>query len=74
MSGSPNSVVFDLDGVFGIQTENVAPYSLGGDASGNYEPVTFVSGERTLRATPFSSPGGSGAAGGSLEITFMVQE
>ncbi len=74
VSGSPNSVVFDLDGVLGIQTENVAPYSLGGDASGDYEPVTFVSGERTLRATPFSNPGGSGAAGGSLEITFMVQE
>jgi hypothetical protein len=72
-SGSPNSVVFDLDAALNIQTENLAPYSLGGDASGDYAPVTFTDGEKTLRATPYADPNGAGAAGGSLKIEFTVQ-
>jgi hypothetical protein len=72
-SGSPGSVVFDLDAVAATQTENIAPYSLGGDVDGNYAPVTFSSGEKTLRATPYSGQNGTGAAGGSLNIEFTVQ-
>jgi CSLREA domain-containing protein len=72
-SGSPNSVVFDLDAALNIQTENLAPYSLGGDASGDYAPVTFTDGEKTLRATPYADQNGAGAAGGSLKIEFTVQ-
>lgn len=73
VSGFPGSVEFDLDAVLSIQTENLAPYSLGGDASGDYAPVNFTPGEKTLRATPYSGPNGAGAAGGSLKIEFTVQ-
>jgi hypothetical protein len=72
-SGLPGSVVFDLDDVLNFQTENIAPFSLGGDDSGNYAPVDLTTGEKTLRATPFSGQNGAGAAGGSLKIEFMVQ-
>ena len=74
VSGAPASVVFDLNEMPSPQIENFAPYSLGGDAAGDYAPFSFTSGEKTLRATPFSSPDGTGAAGGSLEIVFLVQE
>jgi hypothetical protein len=72
-SGLPGSVVFDLDDVLNFQTENIAPFSLGGDDSGNYAPVDLTTGEKTFRATPFSGQNGAGAAGGSLKIEFMVQ-
>ena len=72
-NGSPASVVFDLDDMLGIQTENIAPFSLGGDASGDYAPVNFTAGEKTLRATPYANQNGAGAAGGSLKIEFTVQ-
>lgn len=74
VSGAPGSVVFGLDDDASFQTENVAPYALGGDAPlGDYTPVSFGTGEHTVTATPFVGANGSGAAGGSRTATFNVQ-
>ncbi|MEB2319736.1 MAG: hypothetical protein OZ935_13890 [Pseudomonadota bacterium] len=70
VTGPTGSVRFDHDGI--EQIENVAPYSLGGDTSGNYWPVALSAGEHTLRATPYSGPDGTGAAGGAVAIRFSV--
>ncbi|HZH03025.1 MAG TPA: choice-of-anchor Q domain-containing protein [Myxococcaceae bacterium] len=73
VSGSVGSVVFALDANEAFRTENNAPYALGGDAPlGNYTPVAIPSGIRTLRATPFAGANGTGAAGGSLKVQFLV--
>ncbi|MEO8327466.1 MAG: hypothetical protein ABI618_16560, partial [Nitrospirota bacterium] len=57
-----------------IQTENVAPYALAGDSPvGDYLPFSLGTGSHTLTATPFSSDGGSGPAGGSQTITFSIR-
>lgn len=66
------SVVFNFDGIDSFQIENNAPYALGGDASGNYTPVTFSEGEHSIRATPFSLANGAGDAGGSWSSSFSV--
>jgi hypothetical protein len=70
VTGAPGSVSFGYDGT--EQTENIAPYSLGGDAAGNYAPVALSGGEHTLKATPYSNAGGAGAAGGAREIKFSI--
>uniref|UniRef100_UPI0031409FD0 choice-of-anchor Q domain-containing protein n=1 Tax=uncultured Nitrospira sp. TaxID=157176 RepID=UPI0031409FD0 len=71
---TPGSVVFDYDDTPAIQTENVAPYALAGDSpAGDYNPFALSTGSHTLTATPFSSNGGSGPAGGSQTITFSVR-
>jgi hypothetical protein len=48
VSGSPGSVVFGLDAVAVFRTENIAPYSLGGDTAGDYLPVALAGGAHTL--------------------------
>jgi CSLREA domain-containing protein len=74
LSGVAGSVIFGLDDNESFQTENVAPYALGGDSpAGNYTPVTLTSGTHTVTATPFAGPGGSGAAGGSRTVKFVVK-
>ena len=73
VSGTPGSVVFALDGNSTFQTENVAPYALGGDApAGDFTPVALGPGTHVIRATPFAAANGGGAAGGSLELTVLV--
>lgn len=73
VSPLPGSVVFDFDGVEGFQTESFAPYALrGDDPAGDYHPTPLAAGAHNLTATPFASPGGTGAAGGSLTVTFQV--
>ncbi len=52
--------------------ENVAPYALCGDFSGDYRPCGFTAGSYSLRATPFSGSDAVGSAGNSLTITFSV--
>lgn len=70
----PVSVVFGFDGDPSLQTENQEPYALGGDSPpGDYHPVALSTGTHTLIATPFAGNDGSGAAGGSLTISFDVQ-
>jgi hypothetical protein len=73
VTGIPGSVVFGYDDTPAIQTENVAPYAIGGDSpAGNYIPFPLSTGSHTLTATPFAEMGGGGAAGGSQTITFSV--
>jgi hypothetical protein len=73
LSDAAGSVVFAFDSNPMFQTENNAPYALGGDSpAGNYTPVSFTSGSHTVRATPFAGAGGTGAGGGSLELRFSV--
>lgn len=74
VSGFGSSVVFGFDGNPAFQTENVAPYVLGGDfPAGDYTPVPFSTGEHTMTATPFLGPDGTAAAGGSRTVTFHVK-
>ncbi len=71
-SGSPGSVVFGVDADPAFRIENVAPYSLAGDASGDYAPVSLASGAHTLTATPYAGAGGTAAAGGAMVVKFTV--
>lgn len=67
------SVVFALSGQQTYnRTETGAPYALFGDVSGNYNAWTPAIGSYTLKATPYSSSGGSGTAGTPLTINFNV--
>jgi len=72
-SGSVGSVQLQLDGQT-TATEGVAPYALGGDSGGNYNPVSglLVTTSHTVVATIYSGSGGSGAVVDSLSITFDV--
>mmetsp|Transcript_7692 Transcript_7692/g.21404 ORF Transcript_7692/g.21404 Transcript_7692/m.21404 type:complete len:958 (+) Transcript_7692:402-3275(+) len=76
VSGAWGSVKFDLDGNQGVQTENVAPYALGGDSSGDYKAVAALAniGSHTVTATPYSGSGGSGSPGTSLTVVFTVAQ
>ncbi len=71
-----SSVRFDLDGIVGFRTENVAPYALFGGSGGDYAPWSGVAlvGTHSLTATPFSGGGGSGTAGTPLSIGFEIVE
>ncbi len=68
------SVRFSYDGNSNFRTENVAPYALAGDTSGDYYPWTPAVGSHGLGATPYSRSGGGGVAGEPLSITFTVVE
>ena len=72
-SGNIGSVRLELDGSV-TKTENVAPYALGGDRSGNYYVVTGLTslGLHTVSATPFSGSNGSGQQGTKITITVDV--
>src|SRR5690606_8244404 len=70
VTGATGSVAFDHQGI--QQIENAAPYSLGGDTSGDYWAVALSPGDHTLRATPYASADATGAAGGAIEIKFSV--
>ena len=73
VSGSPGSVVFGLSGAEShSQTENVAPYALFGDSSGNYNAWTPTPGTYQLTATAWSGVGGTGTPGPGHTISFDV--
>lgn len=67
-----SSVVFGYAGDPAYRTENIAPYALGGDVSGNYVPVDLTVGEQVLTATPYSGASGTGATGARRTIRFTV--
>lgn len=72
-TGSVGSVVFQLTGQqTQNQTENVAPYALFGDSSGDYNVWNPASGSYQLTATPYTQSGGGGSAGTALTIHFTV--
>lgn len=68
------SVVFNLNGK--PVTENIAPYSLGGDVYPSnpvdYKAYPLATGSYTLKATPYSASSGGGTAGTALTISFSV--
>ncbi|TCJ12682.1 choice-of-anchor D domain-containing protein [Flaviaesturariibacter flavus] len=67
------SVVFVLTGQQSKNaTETTAPYALFGDNSGNYNAWTPAVGSYTLKATPYTGPGGTGTAGTPLTVSFTV--
>ena len=71
--GTVGSVTFALSGAATrAHTESVVPYALFSDQNGDYAPWTPALGSYTLRATPFSGGGGSGAAGTPLTLNFSV--
>ena len=69
-TGVEGSVVFDLNGVKTI--ENVAPYAMNGDVSGDYKVWAPEAGTYSIMATPYAEPKGAGAAGDSLAIVINV--
>ena len=71
VSGKVGSVRFAVDGRT-VQTENSAPYALGGDRNGDYGAWTPDGGKHTLTATAYAGPNGTGAAGKPLRIAFNV--
>ncbi len=67
------SVEFFLNNAF-ARIENITPYSLNGDANGDFAPLELAPGSYTLRATPFSERRAQGEAGDALTINFEVIE
>lgn len=69
------SVVFSLSGTSSQSaTENVVPYALFSDVSGDYFAWTPPVGPYSLTATPFAQANGSGAAGTPLTLAFQVND
>ncbi|GMN06071.1 hypothetical protein MTsPCn5_14600 [Croceitalea sp. MTPC5] len=68
------SVIFDFNASQGFRTENVAPYALAGDRSGNFFGLDFPIGVNSVTATAFTGNGGSGDISASESITFEVIE
>ena len=66
------SVYFGLNPTPYNRTENVAPFALFGDLSGDYLGGSFAVGENTLMAKPFSSTRMQGEEGSGLSVTFTV--
>ncbi|MEM7131230.1 MAG: DUF5060 domain-containing protein [Chloroflexota bacterium] len=71
-SGSVGSVRFALDENSNYLTENVPPYSLAGDADGNYRSWTPSVGNHTVSATAYSGKNGTGTASAPLTINFTI--
>lgn len=68
-----NSVRMTLSGRQSIsRIENVAPYALYGDISGNYLASNLASGSYTIRAIAYSGSGGSGSVIADTSISFTV--
>ncbi|MEM1424060.1 MAG: DUF5060 domain-containing protein [Planctomycetota bacterium] len=75
VSGGVGSVVFALSGAQSRnQTENVAPYALFGDNSGDYDAWAPALGTYTLSATAFAGLNGAGAGGPGLTIGFTIED
>ncbi|QNF33977.1 DUF5060 domain-containing protein [Adhaeribacter swui] len=54
------------------KTESELPYALFGDTKGNYNAWVPALGNYTLKAIPYSGPGGTGVAGIALTVSFTV--
>ena len=55
------------------RTENIAPYSLYGDAQGAEHGRALPAGSYTLRATAYAEPSGAGDVLGTLTVPFTVE-
>ena len=70
---SVKMVITDAWGnVVADMTENNAPYSIFGNAGGDFNPGTLAPGMYTITATPYSGDFGSGMAGIALARDFVV--
>ncbi|MEY4546942.1 MAG: hypothetical protein RL685_3137 [Pseudomonadota bacterium] len=66
------SVGYEYDGDLG-RTENISPYSLGGDdGTGNFAAMPLPLGEHAVTATAYEGQNGSGIRGGSVTVRFSV--
>jgi hypothetical protein len=66
------SVGYEYDGDLG-RTENITPYSLGGDdGTGDFAPFELTLGEHVVAGTAYEGPDGSGTRGGSTTVRFTV--
>lgn len=68
---SIGSVRFGLNGDANFRTENVAPYALNGDRSGDFNPINLL-GENTLTVSVFQNRNGNGALLETITINFTV--
>jgi hypothetical protein len=66
------SVKFAYDANTSFRVESGAPYSIAGDASGNYNAWTPTLGTHTIKATPYSGTGASGTVGTPLSVSVSV--
>ncbi|NNL84795.1 MAG: hypothetical protein HKP27_04040, partial [Myxococcales bacterium] len=74
VSGAPGSVRFDVDGRVAQRIENVAPYALSGDRSGDYAIWQPGRGTYRIRAVPFTGRAGSGSAGAARTLEITVED
>jgi hypothetical protein len=66
------SVGYEYNGDIG-RTENIAPYSLGGDdGTGDFIAMDLPLGEHVVTATAYEGENGSGVRGGSTTVRFSV--
>jgi len=76
VDGSPGSVTFDLTGAsVHQQTENVSPYALFGDSSGDFDPwdpSPPPAGSYELSARTHSDANGGGAASSDFTVSFSI--
>lgn len=70
------SVVFDYEtpSLSGSQTENVAPYAIFGDRSGDFAGEAFLEGEVSVTARFYSGSNGGGTLLGTVAAGFTVAE
>ncbi len=67
------SVLLELSGTLNFnRTENIAPYALFGDSSGNFSGNTLPIGDYTISATAFEGRNLSGQFGLDLSVNFSV--
>ncbi len=71
-NGMAGSVLLDLNDGFLQRLENVAPYAIFGDVSGDYLPGSLAAGGYTVTATPYSEPMAGGTAGIPFSTSFTV--
>ena len=70
----PGSVVMVLTGAqTRTEIQDFAPYALFSDFQGSYFPWAPPVGSYSLLATPFDDPGGAGASGAPLTLSFTVE-
>ena len=72
-SGFVESVVFSLDGVAAVQTEENAPWAAASDAGGDYFALPLAPGVHVIGAVPHLGAGGTGHAGIGMGIAFEVR-
>jgi glucose/arabinose dehydrogenase len=66
------SVRFGWAGNAAYETDDTAPYSIGGDNAGDYVNWTPATGNHTLSGTPYSGAGATGTAGTARTLSFKV--